>query len=288
MKIAAVTMVYRDHWALSQWYAHFARHLGAENLFVVAHGADPALAGICPGASIVTVPRDRLDGFDAMRADLLNGLQAGLGAVYDWVIRTDCDELILLDPARHSGFADLFARTEAEALFALGLNIAEAPQDAPLADRGPALPQRRRAVFSGHYSKAWAVRRPLGLVRHGVALGRRRVETAPFVLPRGVYLAHLKFAHRAALEDANRHRRDIATGPGEGLPGSAWAKPVLAARKFYQSVEAMPERPWPEAELAAWSAITRDPLRDPGKGVLRARNIRFDWRTRLPAEIAGF
>ena len=63
MKICAITMVYRDYWALSQWYAHYGRLVGFDNLYVVAHGADPEIAQICPRASVITVPRDSLEGF---------------------------------------------------------------------------------------------------------------------------------------------------------------------------------------------------------------------------------
>lgn len=285
MKICAITMVYRDHWALAQWYMHYARHLGVENLFVVAHGADPALAALCPGANVLTVPRDRLDGFDNMRERLLNGIQAGLSAVYDWVIRTDADELICLDPDLHRSFADLLAAQEGDAVFALGMNIVEQLEDPPLAAGAPALPLRPATVFSGHYSKAWAVRNGLPLIRHGVAVRRRLLERFPFTLPRGVYLAHLKYACRAALEEANAHRQEIATGDGKGLPGSAWAKPKLTARKFYHGVRRLPQVPWEEAEQEAYAQITTDPTRDPGKSVIRARNIRFKTRTTLPERI---
>lgn len=288
MKICAITMVYRDHWALAQWYMHYARHLGAENLFVVAHGADPALAALCPGANILTVPRDRLDGFDGLRDRLLNGIQAGLSAVYDWVIRTDADELVCLDPDLHGSFAELLGAQQSDAVFALGLNIAEQLEDPPLEAGAPALPLRPTAVFSGHYSKAWAVRNGLPLIRHGVAVRGRQLERFPFTLPRGVYLAHLKYASRAALEEANQHRQEIATGDGKGLPGSAWAKPRIAARKFYNGVRRMPELPWEEAERRAHAEVSTDPTREPGKGVIRARNIRFKARTALPERIRSF
>jgi len=288
MKICAITMVYRDHWALAQWYAHFARHLGPENLFIVAHGTDASLPLLCPGANILTVPRDRLDGFDGMRDRVLNGFQAGLGAVYDWVIRTDADELICLDPDLYTGFADLLAAQERDAVFALGLNIAERPGDAPLAEGAPALPLRPSGVFSGHYSKAWAVRKGLPLLRHGVAVRKRALAAFPLNLPRGVYLAHLKYASRAALRIANQHRREIATSGVKGLPGGAWRKPGVAERKFYDGFEALPEQPWEVCERTAYDQITADPMRDPGKGVVRARNIRFDARTTLPDRIRSF
>lgn len=288
MKICAITMVYRDHWALTQWFLHYSRHLGAANLFVVAHGADDKLPRICPGANILTVPRDRMDGFDAMRETLLNGLQAGLGAIYDWVIRTDADELICLDPARYGSFDDLLRAQQGDAVFALGMNIAELPDD-PAIPRGErALPLRRAAAFSGHYSKAWAARNGQPILRHGIAVPPRKVASHPFVLPSGVYLMHLKYAWRPALRAANQHRQEIANGEGKGLPGSAWQKPMLATRKFFARFEALPEAPWDEAQAAAHAKVATDPTRDGKKGMIRAANPAFDSRTTLPERIAAF
>lgn len=275
-------MTCRDHWALGQWFRHYSRHLGAQNLYVVAHGADPKVAEICPGASVITVPRDRLDAFDARRSRVLNGLQAALVELYDWVIRTDTDELICLDPARHASFAALFAERPADAVFALGLNVAERPGDSPLRPTDPALAHRRGAVFSGHYSKAFAVRAALPLMRHGIGLRPRRVSGFPFDLPRGVYLAHLKFADRAALAETNPLRREVANAPVLGRPGTAWRDPDAEAKKFFRRFSDLPETGWAEAESDAWTRIAADPLRDLSKGLIRARNIRADHRTTLP------
>jgi hypothetical protein len=288
MKICAITMVYLDHWALTQWYGHYVRHLGAENLFIVAHGADPMVSKLCPRANILTVPRDRLDGFDNLRDNILNGFQAGLGAVYDWVIRTDADELVCLDPDIHPSFADLLASQQADAVFALGLNVVERRGDPRIGAGKPALPRRPAVSFSGHYSKAWAARNGMALARHGIALPPARVAAYPFTVPSGVYLAHLKYASRKALTVANAHRREIASGPGKALPGSAWAKPKLTARKFYASFEALPDAPWEEAETLAMAQIGTAPYRDLKKGLLRAQNIRPENRTILPERIRSF
>ena len=75
MKICAITMVYRDYWALSQWYAHYGKHLGPQNLFVIAHGPDPEIARLCPQASVIAIPRDGFAHFDKSRSRMLNGIQ---------------------------------------------------------------------------------------------------------------------------------------------------------------------------------------------------------------------
>ncbi len=281
-------MTYRDYWALSQWYAHYGRHLGPENLFIIAHGADPRVQELCPRASVITVPRDKLDRFDQMRSQLMNNIRAGLLSLYDWVIQTDTDELICLDPDQHASFPDLFAQHKAPALFALGLNVAENAGDAEIASNAPALPDRPSAVFTGHYSKAWAASAPVSFARHGLALGPRKLKRKPMVLPRGVYLAHLKFASMEALETVNQVRRDVTQEEARGLPGTAWKKPDQTARNFYIKFEKLEERPWDEAEADAFGKVATDPVRDTSKGILRARSLRFDHRTRIPDRIRSF
>ncbi|MCE8553773.1 glycosyltransferase family 2 protein [Ruegeria pomeroyi] len=282
MKICAITMVYRDHWALGQWYRHFARQLGAEHLYVVAHGSDPEIARICPGASILTIPRDDLSRFDTRRGDMLNAFQNGLNQIYDWVIRTDADELICLDPERFDGFADFFARQRRSAVFSLGLNLGERAEDATLQGDEPVLNHRQSAVFTGNYSKAWAVRNRIGLKAHGVQLRPARVESFPFIMPRGVYLVHLKYANSAALARAAEHRREVADQPGLGNPGQAWLNPGTDSRRFFKQFEALRELPWEEAEPRAYADISTEPVRETGPGVVRARRDTPRIRTRLP------
>lgn len=259
MKICALTMVYKDHWALSKWYAHFAAALGAQNLFIVAHGADPHIQALCPDATIITVPRDTLAGFDRMRGHMLNSFQDALGIAYDWVIRTDADELIALDPDHYDSFGDLFARTDTSHLFALGLNVL-----------GP-----NEGVFSGHYSKAWAVKRGTHLIRHGV-----RTRDDAFYVPHGVYLAHLKFADPQALATSNDHRATIAGGSEEGLPGRAWREARRTSERFLDRAAALPLVAWDAAARDAHTQVAQEPVRE--GMILRAKSIDFDTRVALP------
>lgn len=283
MKICAITMVYRDYWALSQWYAHYSRHLGSDNLFIVAHGHDPKVSELCPRANVITVPRDDLTGFDRMRAQLLNSIQDGLGVIYDWVIRTDTDELICLDPAYYGSFADMFgAQNSATALFALGLNMAEVDGDAELSRDAAVMSNRQHAVFSGHYSKAWAVKRSVHLVRHGIEVAPDMLSIAKFTLPRGVYLAHLKYANIAALADVDIDRAEIASGPENGLPGKAWLDALKDSEKFYKRFAGLPDRDWDSALEVAFDEINDNPVRDKKQLVLRARSVNFPFRTTLP------
>jgi len=286
MKVCAITMVYQDHWALAQWYAHYGRMLGAENLYIVSHGYDSAIQKICPKASIITVPRDDLTHFDHERNNLLNSFQNALGRPYDWVIRTDVDELICLDPDIYPTLTDLLSVQTAHALFALGMNVVEVPGDPELTNGSAVLGNRTNVEFAGHYSKAWVRRRGISLMRHGIKVKPRRVARFTFVMPRGVYLAHLKFANINELEQSNRHRIAIANNDDTlGLPGGAWRDADKKAEQFRVKFAAKPRVDWTTGEAQAYKDM-QTPKRSVADGLVRAQSIQFDFRTRLPAWFA--
>ena len=242
MKICALTMVYRDHWALSQWYMHYGRLLGFENLYVIAHGRDDEISEICPNAKVVTIPRDNLDRFDGARSEILNEFQISLTQTYDWIIRTDADELVCLDPNHYSSFQALFSKRWGPAVFALGLEVAEQIGDTPVDMNIPVLSKRTAAMFSGHYSKAWTVNSITRLMRHGVA---------------------------------------VASAKGTAMPGAAWRDPQKTDKKFFRKFETFPKLGWERARQQAYEKLSRDPIREPGTGIVRARSHRFHNTTTL-------
>ena len=287
MKICALTMVHRDYWALSRWYAHHGRELGHENLFVVAHGADPRIAEICPKASVLTIPRDGFDNFDRARAELLNGLHAGLSAVFDWVIRTDADELICYDSDRYASLPDAIAgHADVPVLTALGFDLVEQPGDASVTDE-PVFAQRRHMAFSGHYSKAVASRRPIDFVLHGVRVAPRRLETFPFHMPPGLYQAHLKYANEAALHAATQVRMEVGNAEGKGLPGAGWQSADADAVKFLETFAAKPALPWDKAEAKAYATLSVKPARIEKSSLVKTRALKLPYRTELPERFAA-
>ncbi|MFW2544533.1 glycosyltransferase family 2 protein [Primorskyibacter sp. 2E107] len=282
MKICALTMVYRDYWALSRWYTHHAAQLGAENLFVVAHGADPEIAKRCPGASVITIPRDGFAFFDRSRAALLNGFHAGLCESFDWVIRTDADELICFDPDRYASLTEaIAANADAPVLTALGFDVVEVEGAAPLTD-APVLSERRNIAFSGHYSKAIAARRPMDFLLHGVRVAPRRLETFPFVMPRGLYLAHLKYANSSVLDAGNAVRMAVGGAEEPGVPGSGWKEAAADARSFHDTFSAKKFLPWDEAEAGAYATLSVKPARLEKGCIVKTRALKLPYRTELP------
>lgn len=275
-------MVYQDYWALAQWYRHYGAHIGRRNLFIIAHGLDPKISEICPEASVITIPRDDLRNFDRVRMRLMNGIQAGLNNAYDWVIQTDTDELVCFDPNQYSSFEDLFAKSEAPALFALGLNLAEIEGDKPLQAADSPLAHRTIAGVTGNYSKAWAVRKALPLRWHGVFCGYKRTADFPFEMPDGVFFVHLKHANSEALKETNAVRRAVAESVGDDWSVNGWAKPDMHAKRFYRKLAKAPELAWPEAVALGYREIRDHPVRDPKRGIVKPPFINYVCRTVLP------
>ncbi len=262
-------MVYRDYWALSHWVRHYSALVGRENLFIVAHGKDKQIEAIASGASVITIPRDAMDGFDVVRGRVLNGLQSSLSNVYDWVLRTDVDELIVIDPSRFGSIDEVLASCDAPALFALGCDLVE---DDP----------GHSAVFTGHYSKAFAVAGDTRLYRHGVRLRKKLLKHFKYVMPVGVYLAHIKYANKHELACSNEHRIAVASAEGSGLPGRAWQEAHRDAERMFRKVGKMPWVAWDEASQTAYEALSIEPIYEEQRGVLRCRSIRFNEKAEPP------
>ncbi len=282
MKICAITMVYRDYWALAQWYRHYGAHLGPRNLYVISHGHDPEIARICPEASIITIPRDGLKHFDRVRLRLINSIQAGLNNLYDWVIQTDADELVCLNPDRYSSFPEFFEQTSAPAIFGLGLNLAEVEGDSPLLPASNVMAHRNIACVTGNYSKAWAVRKDIPLRFHGVFCGYKKTEDFPFQMPDDVFFVHIKHANSDALKTTNAVRKSVADTVGEDWNVNGWANPDRHTKRFFRKLAAAQELPWQDAIALGYEQIRDNPVRDAKRGLVKPPFINYVCRTILP------
>lgn len=269
MKICAITMVYRDYWALAQWVKHHSALVGLENLYIVAHGKDEKIDQIAQGANVITVPRDTLEGFDLVRGRLLNGLQASLSQVFEWVIRTDADELIVYDPERYSCLSDILTGRENAAVFALGCDLYQLESGYELA-------------FAGHYSKAFAVTDDTRLFLHGVRVRKGLVAKYPYQMPPGLYLLHLKYADLSQTAISNQHRENIANQDGHGLPGVAWKDTKKETEKVYNQLLTKESTDFRNAESVAYDKLGSNPIRDAEKRAVRCRKLRFDYKTQPP------
>lgn len=195
---------------LRRWLEHYDGLIGRENLYIVSHGNDPKHREIAEGANVLGLPRTGLDTFERTRNFALNDFMRGLEKYYDAIIRADVDEFVFVDPAVHESIGAALGSVDADAWFAVGFNIFGDPEDKPVERHQKVSEARSRCVMSDLYSKAFAVRNGIFLGFHG-ARDFHRKDASRMALPKGVYLAHLKFA--GTLEEDGQDAGQIAAFP---------------------------------------------------------------------------
>lgn len=176
MKLAFVTMVWRDYWLLERWIAHNARLVPKSALYVINHGNDPQVSQIAEGCNVVAVPRDEMPlDLTRRRWDLLGGLTNGLLAFHDAVVCTDVDEfLVFVGQGRLQDYLASLTGEE-DAVSAVGLNLIPTAEDAT---DGPVLARHPNAMISAKYSKPCIARSPVKYTvgGHGLRGGTFRVD----------------------------------------------------------------------------------------------------------------
>jgi hypothetical protein len=240
MKLAFLTMVWRDYWLLEKWVAHNAALVPRRQLYVVNHGDDPEVDRIASGCNVIHVPRDgvTLD-LTRRRWDLLGGIANGLLAFFDRVVCTDVDELLVYAGPKPSLTRHLAeAEVDADALSPVGLNLIPTPEDPEGADL-PVLARHPHALLSAKYTKPCIAARPVTYTvgGHGLVRGSFRID--PEIVLVHLHYVTPDYAERMSdrqriVADSKAYNREAAT-PLE-MPGRHWinwAKPEMIRDKEF-------------------------------------------------------
>ena len=120
MKIAAVTMVYNEPDMLPVWLRYYGGQVGSDRCYVIDHGSDDGCtAGLA--ANVVRIPRSALD--ETVRSDFVSDFCSSLLRWYDWVIYSDADELVVVDPGRFQSLAEYCAHHRPDVVTAYPINM---------------------------------------------------------------------------------------------------------------------------------------------------------------------
>jgi hypothetical protein len=161
MKLAFITMVWRDYWLLEKWVSYNSTLVPKSQLYVINHGGDPKIHDIAKGCTVIDIPRDGVPmNFDRIRWDLIGSLATGLLGFYDRIVCTDVDELLVYT-GQGSLVEHLTQRPVGEnltAIGALGLNLMPASGGDTSAES--LMAQFPHALVSGKYSKPCVVDKP--------------------------------------------------------------------------------------------------------------------------------
>lgn len=199
MKLAFITMVWRDYWLLEKWVSHNAQYVDKKSLYVLNHGGDPKIDQIAAGCNVINIPRAELTiDLDRRRWDLLGGITNGLLSFYDRVICTDVDELIAYVGPKASlqdHLADSAAQTVA--LSPVGLNLI--PSDGVLdLNGGEVLVAHPQAILSAKYTKPCVVRSRVVYTIGGHGLVRGQFTIDPEILLFHLHYVTPDYADRMA------------------------------------------------------------------------------------------
>lgn len=205
MKLAFITMVWRDYWLLEKWVAYNSTLVPKSQLYVINHGGDPKIREIAEGCNVVDIPRDGIPmNFDRIRWDLIGSLAAGLLGFYDRVVCTDVDELLIYtgDRTLAEHLTQRPVANDMTAIGAIGLNLM--PTDAAKGENEALMTQFPHALVSGKYSKPCVVDKPSKFSN-----GAHGLLGTDYFLDPELLLVHL---HYVTPDYANRmeDRREIA------------------------------------------------------------------------------
>lgn len=212
MKVAALTMVYRDHWFLSRWIEHYGRHFGRSNLFIVSHGNERPIRKIAGDANVIGIVRETSGDFDVMRWGFLNDILRILLKSYDCVVIGDVDELIVPNPRFGTDLVtELGRKADAPVSFVTGMELVEQKDDRPIGENEKLLVQRRSGIWNWLYTKAAIVYEPVRIGR-----GAHFAWHTPYYNAENLLLFHLKFANSALFADILESRADIRKPGSDG------------------------------------------------------------------------
>ncbi len=267
--VAAVTMVKDEAVMLPLWARHYGERLGADHVVVLDNDSrdgstddldvEVRRLGELPGGSA----------FERARLDAVNLVAGELLETFDWVVFTDVDEFLVVDPARSGSFKHVLADATGSAVAPLALNVVQdLAAEAPLDPARPILDQRSYAQFAPVMCKPSSKRVPdtWGSASHGLR--------GPYDVRSDLFMLHLKFADLDLLRTTAAHRRALNLQDGRG--GGSWQRDDVVDR-FEERMRA--------TDFAASQEF--DPAEIDLEALVIARPRRGAWRTPMVGQLRG-
>ena len=221
---------------LEKWVSWYGGQFGRSNLYILFDGTDQVPPPCTDGCNIRIVPR--VEGSvaqgDRGRIKLLSTLASELLKDYEFVIGSDVDEYLALDPACGNSLADYLYLTPTEGrkcFSALGCDVVQNIScEEPMDWSKPFLEQRSFAILSTRYTKACILCAPASW-----GSGFHRVHGSNFHILNDLYLFHFGCADAS---DVERRRTD------EDLAARGWSRHLGKRQRLFQLVAGLEARDW--------------------------------------------
>ncbi len=213
--VAVVTVVKDEAIMLPLWARHYGERLGCDHLVVLDNASrdgstDDVAAEV---RRLGELPGGR--GFEKARLTAVNETAIELLERFDWVVFTDADEFLVVDPDRHDSLSQLLADSSGPAVAPLTLNVVQdLKTETALDPTRPILDQRSYAQFADVMCKPSSKCLP---IRWGHA---SHALHAQYEVRSDLFMLHLKFADLDRLRVSTAHRRALNLHDGRG--GGSW------------------------------------------------------------------
>lgn len=276
--VCALTHVRYEKFFLEKWIEHYSKVVGRENLFVVLDGDDWTPEVDLTGINVelmLDAPRERIRN-DRFVAKAMSRHAHLLRKRYHYVIRSDVDEMICIDPRTEPGQANDWETALKEVdelgyIFALGVDVIQRGTDLPPLTDGSVLAQRNWGQVSPLYSKPFVISR-----WNNWAGGAHRLINRPVVLSNHFYLFHL------ALADLTQAEIRHAARGGERQHASHTSYQSERFAKISEVVDLV-EYPFEQACAEGRAEFVVDEEGGPAKRPKQSADIPPLW-TRIPSE----
>lgn len=227
--VAVFTQVYNERFKLKRWVDYYSRQLGSRNYYVIDHGTDDGSTDKLDAGQIIRLPRTPFNNIE--RAEAMSSYANFLLKFYDYVLYTDCDEIIVADPQKYQGLGDFCNKENMEYVYSIGVDIMHnLNEEAPLRGSEPVLSQRAYGHFSAAMCKPNITRIPVKWAR-----GFHSCEHPPVF--GGVFNFHLRYS-------------DL----DEGLNRLSTTRTINWANSFEGAHQRVPDSEF-ERLIRAWSKL---------------------------------
>lgn len=204
--LCALTHVRHEHFFLERWIRHYGAIVGRENLYVVIDGDDWSPRADLAGINVevlLDAPRRRIKN-DRWAASVMTARANILRQEYDYVIRGDVDEYVVIDPASGLDWPQALREVDADGyIFALGVDMVQhRSETTPVSGETPILGARAHGFVADKYTKPFVISR-----RAHWAGGAHRLLNKPVRMS-----AHFTLFHMALCDQAQAAQRDADRG----------------------------------------------------------------------------
>ena len=205
VKVAAVTHTRSDDFFLDLWVKYYSSLVGAENCYVMLDGDDWECRVDLSSVNVRVLEGRfyRRTKNDARLSDEHKIIATELLAEYDYLIKTDCDEFVCVDPLSGMSFSDVLMQADEHGfIHSLGVDVVErSVSEASIDPTQPIMAQREFGFMTKVYCKPNIFSRVCE-----VKAGGHRVRGGAFVLSKNIFMLHLANIDRGMFEDRAKIR----------------------------------------------------------------------------------